>query len=434
MADPGTFTTVLQTIEQITGDGYHIMYRETTWIFDRLLVLAITLTGISWAFGAGRIYEEMFKMLMKVGFIYLLISEYSEISQAIVDSLIRLGILSGNAAVPPSLVPNATVLEQPSQIIELGFQVTEPILGWIHKVSFYDFAKNIFEVIVAGLCALIIIFCFFWLALQVFIALAEFYISTNYSILLLGFAALKQTSWMAEGAIKAPVMYGLKLSVLALLITFAMPILQDLRVSNNPTFSEMSAVTLAVVLYTTLVQKAGSIASGIISGSPSLGASDLVQGATTSAAVAATGVAASAAGVKAASAGVTQGAKVASAAKQGGQMGHALSTKDSSAGKAVDGAMGAIKGGAGKIAQSAKEAGVNLTKGMRDAGADGRLKGYEGTGGKATNGMKNNHNSSETSSSSFAGQTKKAVSASSMVSRLSPRDSGNFQSGKIQGL
>ena len=434
MADPGTFTTVLQTIEQITGDGYYVMYREATWIFDRLLVLSITLTGISWAFGAGRIYEEMFKMLMKVGFIYLLISQYSEISQAIVDSLIQLGILSGFAAAPASMMPDASVLEQPSLIVDLGFTVSEPILAWIHKVSIYDFAKNIFEVIVAGLCSLVIIFCFFWLALQIFIALAEFYISTNYSILLLGFSVLKQTSWISEGAIKAPVMYGLKLSVLALLITFSMPILESLRVSNDPSFSEMSAVTLAVILYTTLVQKAGSIASGIISGSPSLGASDLAQGATTAAVVGGAGVAASAAGVKAASAGVTQGAKVASAAKQGAQMGHALSTKDSSAGKAVDGAMGAIKGGAGKVAQSAKEAGVNLSKGMRDAGANGRLKGYQGTGGKVTEGMNSNYNPDSTSKSNFSGHARKAVTASNMASRLNARDSGNFQSGKIQGL
>ncbi len=427
--DPGAFTTVLETVKNTAAGGYGIMYNEATWLFDRLLLISITLTGIFWALGRGAIFEEGLKMLLKVGFVYFLITNYYELSEAVIESLIGLGLLAGGSGIPRDVV------EHPSSIVDLGVQVAQPVIGWVHKVSMIDFALNIFEVIIAGLCSLVIIFCFFWLALQVFVTFVEFYISTIWSILLLGFAALKHTSWISEGAIKSPMMYAIKLGTISFILSISYPMMAALEVPAPPTFSDMLGVTLGSILFMMLTLKAGTIAAGALSGSPSLSATDAAQAGVASAAVGGAGVAAGVMGGSAmyqgAKAAATQGTKLGGAMRQGAELASSVSTSSSKMGRMGDAIGGAIKGGAGYMKQGVQDSLNKVSSGISRAASEGRLGSYKGTGGQSTAGMEAQaaKNKSASEQGSKGAMLTKASRAADLSTRLLPHDSGGFSGG-----
>ncbi|MCS4309500.1 type IV secretion system protein TrbL [Rheinheimera pacifica] len=430
----GIFSDLLQRLIIASGSGFTAVTGRVEWLFDKLLIIELTLAGLMWALGSGKITEDALKLMFRFGFLVFLISNYRELSEVIIDSFIMFGLLAGRSGI------SVDVMKNPSLIIDMGLTAVTPILGWIHKLSLIDFARNFFEVIIAGLCSLIIMFCFFWLAVQVLVAFIEFHVTTVMSFLMLAFAAYKKTAWLSEGAIKSPMMYGVKLGTMAFILSISFPLMESVSIVGEPTFYQMMLVTFSSVIYMMLVLKAGTIAAGIVSGSPSLSATDFTQAAIAASGVAAAGtVAAGAAGgaaLKATSAAAKTATSVGAAAKQGAQMASALSTSSSPMGRASDAVGGAIKGAAGYVGNSvssaASKGGEALKSKFSGAAKEGRLGGYQGTGGTATPGMKKEASPEqdkkpEKPKGSFA---HKAASVAATASRLTPSDSGHFQSGK----
>jgi len=114
--------------------------------------------------------------------------------------------------------------------------------------------------------AMIVVFVHFYVALQVFVIMLEFYIITSITACCIPFAANKHTSYLATGAINSVVASCVKLAVLMMIIGMMGDPIQQMTLSNSPTMYEMLALILNTATMAFIVKQAPSIAQATFSG------------------------------------------------------------------------------------------------------------------------------------------------------------------------
>jgi P-type conjugative transfer protein TrbL len=437
----GLLTGLLDVINQQTQSVIQDVMGPTKYIFDRMLTIAIVMLGIMVAYGSGKVIEDSFKFILKIGFLYFVVNNYAMLSTTIVDSMVMLGLKIGGSNITLEL------MKDPSEIVGKGLVYSEPLFRWMTDASLIDFALNILETIITGLVALIIVCSFFWMGLSVFVTWAEFHISLGFSVIMLAFSPLKQTAWISEGAIKSPVMYAVKFGLQATILSMISPLMNSIAIEENPTFSAVLSACFVSIFFLMLVMKAGTMAAGIVSGSPSLTPGDLAQSALTGAGIAAAG--ATVAGAAAAAVLPTV-ARAGVAAASGASTGASLASSTSTASgisKAAEVGAGAVQGGISGVAQHVKSSVGSMASSAKDrlsdaktslsesqAAQNGAFGAYKGTGGTPTEGMKTQQAASESKkddsaapnkTSSFVGKATNTINA---ASRIIPSDTSNLNS------
>jgi type IV secretion system protein TrbL len=171
------------------------------------------------------------------------------------------------------------LLLDPSRIAGYGLNATEALAKALEKVSITDIG----DALVFGISYLIIMAAFLVMAIQAFIAVLEYYLIAAIAGVLVPWALLPQTKFLAEKAIGAVVSAGIKLMVLAFIIAVADPVLSSIRFSGEEIkLNELWSVLLVSSAIAYLAWQAPSLAAGLLAGSPSLGASGIAQNVTAS--------------------------------------------------------------------------------------------------------------------------------------------------------
>jgi len=163
----------------------------------------------------------------------------------------------------------------------------------------------------------------------VFITYLEFYLISALGLILVPFGVFKHTSFLAEKVFGAIIAFGIRLMVLAFILSVTQQTLSSFVLPPDPTVKQISLVLFTAVTVMGLSWHAPAIASGLMAGSPGLGLG----------AVAGTGLAV--AGVVAAA-----GSMVTEAARQIAQAGH-LATAAAAKRGGGEGRGGSGEGGAG---------------------------------------------------------------------------------------
>ena len=123
-------------------------------------------------------------------------------------------------------------------------------------------------------------FSYFFIAWNLFVVIIEFYLFSVCAVILIPFAVFKPTAWLAERTIGGTFTIGVKLMVLALIVSIAYDIMGglDLTPVTDDNYHSIAAVSLmCVIAY--LSWSAPNFAAGIISGGPNLSGSHLLAGA-----------------------------------------------------------------------------------------------------------------------------------------------------------
>jgi type IV secretion system protein TrbL len=123
-----------------------------------------------------------------------------------------------------------------------------------------------------GLVYLLIYLTFFILAIQVVVAILEYYLIATLAMVLVPFGVNKYTAFLSEKAFGAVVSHGVKLMVLAFIITVAAPVMAALNLPPNPSLQQAYMCLLAAMTLTFLSWKAPDVAAGLFAGGPSLSA------------------------------------------------------------------------------------------------------------------------------------------------------------------
>ncbi|HCF2132207.1 TPA: P-type conjugative transfer protein TrbL [Pseudomonas aeruginosa] len=388
MNDVSIIDHFLNVFSNYIDSGFGLLRGEVAFLTATLVAIDMTLAGLYWALGhaTGQGEDVMAKLIRKVlyvGAFAYIIGNFNMLAGIVFRSFAGLGLTASGAT-----VSMATFL-QPGHLAKSGIDAAAPILQQINEMAgFPEVFINIAPIVVMFLAWFIVILCFFVLAVQLFVTLIEFKLTTLAGFVLVPFALWNKTAFLAEKVLGNVLSSGIKVLVLAVIVGIGTGLFAAFQVTpDEPSIDHALVVMLASLAMLALGIFGPGIATGLISGGPQLGAGAMA-GAALGAAGTAVAIGAAATGVGGA---VAAGARMAPAAAGAvGSGARAAASTASSARSAFQtgsaAAGGGLKGaaaGVGNVARTgAQAAGQKVAAGARAFG--GRVAGaFRGEGSAA---------------------------------------------------
>lgn len=388
MNDVTIIDRFLDTFSRYIDSGFGLLHGEVAFLTATLIVIDMTIAGLYWAMshatGQGEdVIAKLLRKVLYVGAFAYIINNFNWLAGIVFRSFAGLGLTATGSAI------TMENFLKPGRLAKTGIDAGAPILEQIGDLAgFPEVFVNLDPIVVMFLAWLVVILCFFVLAVQLFITLIEFKLTTLAGFVLIPFALWNKTSFLAEKVLGNVVSSGIKVLVLAVIVGIGSGLFAEFQVHpDEPSIDHALVVMLASLALLALGIFGPGIATGLVSGAPQLGA-----GAMAGAAVGAVGtgvaIGAAATGVGGA---VMAGARMApAAAKLAGSGARAATSAASSAKSAFQAGSAAAGGGAkgavaglGNVAKTgAQAAGRRAASGASAAGqkvADSFRAGWNGT-------------------------------------------------------
>ena len=352
-----------ETFSRYIDSGFGLLAGDVAFLTTVLVAIDITLAGIFWAMhGDENVPVHLIRKVLYVGFFALLLNNFKGLADIVFQSFAGLGLKASGTAM------TAADLMRPGFVASAGFAASRPLLEKAGElIGITTFFSNFVTIAVLLLAWVIVLLAFFVLAVQLFIAIVEFKLTTLAGFVLVPFALFGQTAFLAERVLGNVISSGIKLMVLAIVVGIGSSIFGTLvRPTADITLTQAASTILAAIAVFGLAIFVPGIAAGLITGAPQLGAGAAV--ATTAAAggtVVAGGMLTSAA---ARLAGRASGAAIRAAASLTGTVGAAYQA-------------GGLRGVArATVTAPASRAAASATAPIRDAYREGAAQGYRDAG------------------------------------------------------
>ena len=319
MGDLNVIDRFMAAFIQYIDSGFGLLRGDVAFLSSTLIGIDITLAGLFWAMGGeDDVIGRLLKKILYVGAFAFIIGSFSTLADIIFKSFAGLGITAGAGAV------SADQLLKPGFIASTGFDAAKPLLDQVSQllgpVSFFE---NFLTIAVLMTSWLIVTLAFFVLAIQLFITIIEFKLTTLAGFVLVPFALWNRTSFLAERVLGNVVSSGIKIMVLGVIVGIGSGFFAEFRSAANgqqPDLMTAMSLVLASLALLGLGIFGPGIASGLVAGAPQLGA-----GAAVGTAAAAVGTMAVGGGLAIGGARAIGGAGL-GAVRAGTSMGTAVST------------------------------------------------------------------------------------------------------------
>jgi type IV secretion system protein TrbL len=317
MGGPGVIDGFLATFTQYIDSGFGLVQGDVRWLASVLIAVDITLAGLFWAMAPDEdVLARLIKKTLYIGVFAFIIGHYNNLAQIIYNSFAGLGLKAGGGTI------TAAQLLQPGKLAQVGIDSGKPILTSISGLmGFTSFFDNFVQIAILMIAWLIVVVSFFIMAIQLFVSLIEFKLTTLAGFVLVPFALFGRTAFLAEKVLGNVVSSGVKILALAVIVGIGSTIFGQFTtgLNNPPTISDALTLILAALTLLGLSIFGPGIANGLIAGGPQLGAGAAVGTGFTVAGMGAAGVGLAAASVGAANAagGAIGGAARGSAALTG---------------------------------------------------------------------------------------------------------------------
>ena len=389
MGGTGVIDSFLGTFTSYIDSGFGLLGGEVTFIATTLIVIDVVLAALFWAWAPDEdIIARLVKKTIFVGVFAYLISNWNALAKIIFDSFAGLGLLaSGTGFTTADLL-------RPGRVAQTGLDAGRPLLesisdlmGWI----------AVFENLVQILCLFfawaLVILAFFILAIQLFVTLIEFKLSTLAGFVLIPFGLWGKSAFMAERVLGNVISSGIKVLVLAVIIGIGSTLFGQFTAGfggATPTIDDAMAIVLAALSLLGLGIFGPGIATGLVSGGPQLSAGAAVG---TGLAVGGAAIATGGAAMLAARGGGAALSGGAALARGGASAAGAASSAYTLAAMGESGASG-VAAGLGGVARAGGAAAVSPLKravsraadSLKSSHTDGLKGGFETTGGTSTMG------------------------------------------------
>jgi type IV secretion system protein TrbL len=267
-----TLTLTLQNFITALSGAYSRIQGSASTLLGILVGIEVVLLGLWTALGGGDNVVGVFKKILHIGAWVWIVQSYPTLAKDLVESLVKAGLLAGGGSGDVSL------LMDPSRLAGYGLDATEPLTRKLADLGMTDLS----DLIVFGFGYLAILACFLIMAINVFLAVLEYYVFAALAGIFLPFGLLSPTKFLAEKAIGAVVSASVKLMVLGLVTAIIDPVLSSIHFAGPEiTFNELWSVFLTVCALMFLCWKAPSLAGSLLGGSPHLGVDHALQAVTT---------------------------------------------------------------------------------------------------------------------------------------------------------
>ena len=255
-------------------------------------------------------------------------------------------------------------------------------------MGFTSFFNHVVTIAVLLFAWVVVILAFFILAVQLFITVIEFKLTTLAGFVLVPFALWNKTAFLAERVLGNVVSAGIKVMVLAVIVgigtTFFSSFTGALQGQTPDLAQAMSLVLASLTLFGLGIFGPG-IAAGLVSGAPQLGAGAAIG--TVGAVAAGTFIAGAGAmglarlGVSGGLAAIRAGTALGSGASTAYGLAQATSGAEGLAGIGA-GLGGVARAGFGAFGQGSSAFGGGIAEDLAESAAAGRRAAWRATGGK----------------------------------------------------
>ncbi|WP_213737815.1 P-type conjugative transfer protein TrbL [Bradyrhizobium sp. dw_411] len=271
MNNTGVIDHFLDVFTRYIDSGFGLVGGDVQFLSTTLIGIDITLAGLFWAMSADEdVIARLIKKTLYIGFFAFIIGNFNSLCRVVFESFSQLGLKAAGSA-----LSSADFL-RPGKLAQVGVDAGKPLLeaasGLMGYVSFFTNFVQIFVLLTAWV---IVVVAFFILAVQLFITLIEFKLTTLAGFVLIPFALFNKTSFLAEKVLGNVVASGVKILVLAVVVGIGTSLFSEFTqgfAGNQPTIEDALAIMLASLSLFGLGIFAPSIAAGLVSGAPQLGA------------------------------------------------------------------------------------------------------------------------------------------------------------------
>ncbi|KQZ22102.1 P-type conjugative transfer protein TrbL [Caulobacter sp. Root1472] len=269
MSDTGVIDRMLDVFTQHIDSGFGLLGGEVGYLSTTLVAIDMTLAALFWAWAQEDVTARLVKKTLYVGFFAFLIGNFHSLSLVVLKSFSGLGLKASGAGV------SGDEFLRPGKLAALGISSCKPILMAASELGgFPGFFENIVQIVILLVVALLVIVAFFVIAVQIFVVLIEFKLTTLAGFVLVPFALFGRTAFLAERVLGNVIASGVKVMVLAVIVGIGSTLFSEFTsaASGQPTLEEVLAMALAALTLLGLSIFGPSIASGLVSGAPQLGA------------------------------------------------------------------------------------------------------------------------------------------------------------------
>jgi type IV secretion system protein TrbL len=396
----------MQTFIRYIDSGFGLLQGDVAGLTTILIGIDITLAGLFWAMdGEANVLARLIKKVLYVGTFAFILNNFSTLSMIIYNSFSTLGLHATNSGL------TAQDLLKPGKLAGTGFQAAWPLLQQAGSlIGFTSFFNNFVTIVVLIFAWVLVVLSFFVLAIQLFITILEFKLTTLAGFVLVPFALWGKTAFLAERVLGNVIASGIKVMVLAVIVgigtTFFSQFVAALQ-GHPPTLADAMSLALASLSLFGLGIFGPGIATGLVSGAPQLGAGAAIGTAGAFVGAAALGGGAAVGGARLAGAAgmgaVRAGTALGAGASTAYQMAQATSGESGAAGVGA-GLAGVARAGAGAVRNAAKSAGQRFASTVSGSAAAGRDAAFRATGGTRT-GSPANENSTAAGGANATGGT-----------------------------
>ncbi|MGQ2970939.1 P-type conjugative transfer protein TrbL [Brevundimonas mediterranea] len=276
MAGPGTETPneLMVVFSDTVTAGFDALQGSVNGVFGLLIALVVALTGIQWALSPNRdVLASGFGKVLLIGTFAWLINDWQQLSETLYAGFLELGLTAGGGSLSREefLNPGA-ILQQGWEIVKALGETPAPVDNPL------DVMGNMVDALILGLAMIGIMLAFAILALQIIVSLLEFKIVTLGGFVLLPFGIWNKTAFLAERPLGYVVSSGLKVLALAIVVSGARTIFDQLQPSSNPDVYEALTILVASLLLAMLAIFIPNLASALVTGGPALGAGSALTG------------------------------------------------------------------------------------------------------------------------------------------------------------
>ena len=391
MGNTGFIDNFLGVFTSYIDSGFGLLGGEVAFIATTLIVIDVTLAALFWAWGADDdIIARLVKKTLFVGVFAYIISNWNNLARIVFESFAGLGLMASGTGF------SVSDLMRPGRVAQTGLDAGRPLLDSISDLmGWIAFFENFIQIACLLFAWALVVLAFFILAIQLFVTLIEFKLTTLAGFVLIPFGLFGKTAFMAEKVLGNVVSSGIKVLVLAVIIGIGSTLFSQFTAGfggATPTIDEAMAIVLAALSLLGLGIFGPGIANGIVSGGPQLGAGAAVG---TGLAVAGAGVAAGGGAMLAAKGGAAALSGGAAAVRGGATAAGAATAAYNLGSLGQTGAAG-VASGLGGVARAAGSAAVSPLKraassatsqaseSVKSSFSAGAKAGFGATGGSST--------------------------------------------------
>ena len=271
MNDLSVIDQFMQAFIRYIDSGFGLLGGDVSFLSRTLIALDITLAGLFWALGGeDNVLGRLIRKILYIGAFAFILNNFATLGDIIFRSFAQAGITAGGGSL------TAADLLKPGRLAGTGFSAAWPLLQQASKLmGFTSFFDNFLTIAVLLVAWVIVILAFFVLAVQMFVTIIEFKLTSLAGFILVPFALWNRTAFLAERVLGNVVSSGIKVMVLAVIVGIGSNYFSQFTTAlqgHEPDIGQAMSLVLASLALFGLGIFGPGIASGLVAGAPQLGA------------------------------------------------------------------------------------------------------------------------------------------------------------------